>query len=102
MKEIIVTQRFTRDVQRIKRALKHDIGDWQTLEYVLELLQQGRTLPDGFKDHALLYSLSGFREFHMDGDWLVIYRNRPNAIVLQRTGTHGDLFRRRPARSRKK
>ena len=48
MKEIVFTRRFERDFRRLKRRLSPHVLDYQTLEYVFELLQRGKSLPEGF------------------------------------------------------
>ncbi|MDR1979333.1 MAG: type II toxin-antitoxin system YafQ family toxin [Synergistaceae bacterium] len=44
-------------------------------------------------DHPLQGDWSGYREFHIEPDWVVIYRNVDEFLVLERTGTHSDLFK---------
>lgn len=43
---------------------------------------------------ALSGSWKGYREIHIEGDWLVIYRveKQELQLVLTRTGSHDDLF----------
>jgi mRNA interferase YafQ len=35
----------------------------------------------------------GYREFHAEFDWILIYRIVDEFLVLARTGTHNDLFK---------
>ncbi|MDE0052458.1 MAG: type II toxin-antitoxin system YafQ family toxin [Rhodospirillales bacterium] len=35
----------------------------------------------------------GHREFHVESDWLVIYRVKGDELLLVRTGSHTDLFK---------
>jgi mRNA interferase YafQ len=35
----------------------------------------------------------GFRDLHIEPDWLLLYRIAGNEVQLARTGTHSDLFR---------
>jgi addiction module toxin, RelE/StbE family len=53
----------------------------------------GLRLPDHYRDHPLSGEWTGYREFHAAPDWLVIYRIVRNYLVLARTGTHADLFK---------
>ena len=68
--------------------------DMKKLDDVIILLAQGLPLPPKYKDHALKGNWNGFRECHIAPDWLLIYRYEENVLilVLQRTGTHSDLF----------
>ncbi|WP_278515161.1 type II toxin-antitoxin system YafQ family toxin [Succinivibrio dextrinosolvens] len=51
-------------------------------------------LPQSNKDHALNGNWKGFRECHIQPDWLLIYQISDDLLVLSltRTGTHSDLF----------
>ena len=99
MKEIVFTRRFERDFRRLKKRLAPHLVDYETLEYVFELLQRGKSLPEAFREHRLEREYAGFSECHLDADWLLIYRATRDRIVFHRIGTHGDLFRaRRSAR----
>jgi mRNA interferase YafQ len=101
VKEIVFTRRFERDFRRLKKRLSPHILDYETLEYVFELLQRGKSLPEAFMEHPLAGDYAGFSECHIDADWLLVYRITRSRIVFHRTGTHRDLFRsprRRPAR----
>ncbi|MEK6807226.1 MAG: type II toxin-antitoxin system YafQ family toxin [Pseudomonadota bacterium] len=94
MKQIRALPRFARDLRRLKRELPRNTLDFEILEYVLEFLSEGKPLPEVFRDHALRGEWSGLRECHLDADWLLIYRVKPDAIVLHRTGTHQQMFKR--------
>ena len=72
MKEIVFTRRFERDFRRLKRKIPRYALDYETLEYVFELLQAGKPLPEAFREHSLETDFAGFKECHMDADWLLI------------------------------
>jgi addiction module RelE/StbE family toxin len=46
------------------------------------------------RDHMLKGNYAGFRECHIDPDWLLIYAIDDSRLVLtaSRTGSHSDLF----------
>ncbi len=46
------------------------------------------------KDHALLGKYKGYRECHIQPDWLLIYLIEDDILTLTLidTGTHADLF----------
>jgi mRNA interferase YafQ len=79
---------FKRDVKRMERRGK-DLGK---LRRVLTLLLQGDELPAAYRDHALRGDWSGFRDAHIEPDWLLIYRVEGDDLQLARTGSHSDLF----------
>ena len=51
-------------------------------------------LSSEYRDHQLVGDYAGFRECHIEPDWLLIYRvdNGELELFLFRTGTHSDLF----------
>ena len=57
-------------------------------------LSRGEPLPEKNKDHTLSGNWSGYRECHIQPDWLLVYciENDILILTLSRTGTHSDLF----------
>ena len=45
------------------------------------------------RDHRLRGIWKGYREAHIEPDWLLIYGVEGDELQLVRTGTHSDLFR---------
>ena len=66
----------------------------QAITDVIKKLAEGETLPPKNRDHELTGTYKGFRECHIQPDWLLIYRINNNDLILflSRTGTHSDLF----------
>jgi len=81
--------KFKKDLKRAKRRKK----DISKLENVVVLLLDGEELPSRYKDHRLSGDYAGFRECHLEPDWLLIYRIQGEVLYLSRTGTHADIFR---------
>ena len=44
------------------------------------------------RDHLLRGIWKGYRETHIEPDWLLIYRVEGNELHLVRIGSHSDLF----------
>jgi mRNA interferase YafQ len=42
--------------------------------------------------HQLVGNYKGYRECHIESDWLLIYKIDGDVIIFERTGTHSDLF----------
>ena len=85
-----VTSKFRKDYKRcVKRGL-----DVSSLEKIIDLLLDGKTLDEQYKDHPLSGNYLGFRECNIQSDWLLIYKKDTNNLILTavRTGTHSDLF----------
>lgn len=83
------TGRFKKDV---KLAQKRGL-DSALLQDVVLILAKESPLPEKFRDHALTGDWRGFRECHLQPDWLLIYKAEAGTLILYRTGTHSDLFR---------
>ena len=79
---------FKKDVKRARKRGK-DLGKLRAL---LTLLLAGASLPPRYRDHALRGSWGGFRDAHLEPDWILIYRVHGDELQLARTGTHSDLF----------
>ena len=64
------------------------------IKKVIIALAGGETLEAKYRDHALTGDYSGFRECHIQPDWLLIYQINGDRLILflARTGTHSDLF----------
>ena len=89
MRTIIRKSRFKEDFKKLQSSGK----DLEKLAEVLRLLQQGRKLPEGCRDHNLTGNFSGCRECHISPDWLPIFQMTETELILVRTGSHSELFR---------
>lgn len=83
------TTKFKKD---FKKAIKRgcEIGRFKV---VVNMLQNGDTLPPKYKDHQLTGNWEGYRECHITPNWLLVYRVEEDklVLVLTRTGSHSDL-----------
>jgi len=90
--EIIPSSTFKKD---LKLAKKGGLN-LSFLKRVIDLLAASDSpLPKEYKDHNLCGNYEGFRECHIQPDWLLIYKkNQENLFLyLTRTGSHSDLFK---------
>jgi mRNA interferase YafQ len=84
------TAQYRKDKKRmVKRRLPMNL-----LDEVLQTLVEEKPLDPRHNDHALTGGYAGFRECHIQPDWLLIYAvDKGNLIlVASRTGSHSDLF----------
>lgn len=84
---------------RYSTKFKKDFKNCVKRNYQISLLQQAidilripDVLPVKNKDHSLSGNYTGYRECHIEPDWLLIYQQNENELILYRTGTHSDLF----------
>lgn len=90
MLNIVLSNRFKKDLKNIsKRNYNLDL-----LDEVVNTLAGQKPLPAKNMDHQLTGDYIGFRECHIQPDWLLIYRIDGDDLILflSRTGTHSDLF----------
>ncbi|MDD4059354.1 MAG: type II toxin-antitoxin system YafQ family toxin [Kiritimatiellae bacterium] len=86
----VYSTRFKKDVLLAMKRGK-DMGKLAT---VVELLCTGDPLPERYRDHPLSGRYAGFRDCHIEPDWVLLYRIEKNQLqlILVRMGTHSDLF----------
>lgn len=84
------TSNFRRDYKRIKKRGYN----LRMLQNVIDELLNERVLAPKFRDHSLSGDYIGFRECHIEPNWLFVYKidNKKLVLVASRTGTHSDLF----------
>jgi mRNA interferase YafQ len=85
---IVTTKAFERDVKRLRKRGK----DMERLLTVIEALRLRNPLDPRQRDHALSGDWQGFRDCHVEPDWVLVYRLDDEAVYLTRTGTHSDIF----------
>ena len=84
-------KRSGRFKKNYKLAQKRGL-DTNLLRDIILKLGNGIPLEEKYQDHSLKGNWEGFRECHIQPDWLLIYRVDGNELMLYRTGTHADLF----------
>jgi mRNA interferase YafQ len=88
MRSPFYSGQFERDVKRLQRRGKN-MGKLKTL---IELLLSEQQLPAKYKDHPLKHNWAGYRDAHVEPDWVLIYTVSEAAVRFERTGTHEELF----------
>ena len=66
--------------------------DLEKIKAVIDLLVAGEPLPSKNRDHKLGGNWIGRRDCHIEPDWILIYKLTEDGLLLERTGTHSDLF----------
>ena len=82
------TTQFKKDVKRLQKRGK----DLAKIITVIDLLLAKKLLPPKSRDHQLGGNWSGRRDCHIEPDWILIYKPSDDELLLERTGTHADLF----------
>ena len=90
MLEVVLSNQFKKDLKLAKKRGRNlDLPD-----SVVNTLANGEKLPDKNHDYELSGEYRGFRECHIQPDWLLVYRinNDEIFLFLSRAGSHSDLF----------
>lgn len=82
------TKVFDKDLDKMEKRGK----DLSKIEAVITLLVTEQNLPRRLCDHPLKGNWKGYRELHIEPDWLLIYKVTEVELFAARTGTHSDLY----------
>lgn len=85
---IVQPRAFKKDLKKQHRRGK----DLAKLRAVVDLLHAGQPLPKKCVDHSLSGNWTGWRDCHIEADWVLIYKITSDTLILGRTGSHSDLF----------
>ena len=90
MLDLVMTTQFRKDLKHINKRGK----DLSLLKDVLQTLREEQALEEKYRDHALTGNYIGFRECHIQPDWLLVYAINKEELILiaSRTGSNSDLF----------
>lgn len=90
MREITRTPHFRNDLKKVARSGRNDT---KALLDVIGMLAAGAQLPEKYLDHPLTGPCAEYRECHIHFDRLLLYRLEPGRLVLVRTGSHADIYK---------
>ena len=79
---------FEKDVKRLRKGGK-DMGK---LRAMIDRLCSRRPPDSRHRDHVLTGDWKGWRDCHIEPDWLLIYKVDGGDLALGRTGSHSELF----------
>jgi len=87
--KIQYTNQFKKDYKRIQKQGK----DLEKLRSIIEKLSSNQLLEPQYRDHPLIGNWRGYRDCHIESDWILIYKITTDTLILARTGSHSDLFK---------
>ena len=88
MLDVRYSTKFKKD---FKTCIKLGL-DTSLFKKAVDTLRIPAPLPPKNKEHNLSGNYAGYRECHLQPDWLLIYQQTDTELLLHRTGTHSDLF----------
>lgn len=78
MLDIVLSNRFKKDLKlAAKRGYRLEL-----LNDVVEQLAKQEKLSEKCRDHELSGNYAGFRECHIQPDWLLVYRIEDKELIL--------------------
>ena len=91
MLDIRRSTQFKKDLKKIIKQGK----DLSLLEEIVNKLISHQPLHEKNCDHYLSGEWKGYRECHINPDWLLIYKvdEKLDLLRLMRTGSHSELFK---------
>jgi len=81
MLRLVLSSKFKKDLKRTKKRGKN----LNKLYSIITKLQNQTLLDPSYKDHPLTGNYEGFRELHIEPDWLLIYAIKDDILVLSLT-----------------
>ncbi|PHM66811.1 mRNA interferase YafQ [Xenorhabdus stockiae] len=78
-KGVKLAQKRHKDIEKLKELMKF-------------LINNELPLPTVYKDHPLHGNYKGYRDAHIEPDWILIYKITSDLLRFERTGTHSDPF----------
>lgn len=89
MNVLKISTQFKRDLKRYKH--RRNIID--ELEIVLNILREGKPVPENYRPHRFTGDYVGYMECHIESDTLLIWWDREAGVIkLVRFGSHSELF----------
>ena len=89
------TKSFQSDWARLSRSGRYDMN--RLKEVMLLLIANNGPLEPEWRDHSLEGDWDGYRECHVGGDFLLVYKldhvGKAEMVVFIRAGTHSELFK---------
>jgi mRNA interferase YafQ len=85
------TNQFTKDWTALTHSGRYNMGELK--KAMLLLIAHDEPLPAHYLDHPLKGDWATYRECHIGGDFLLIYKTVGCTVYFVRAGTHSELFK---------
>ena len=91
MFEVSYHNKFKKDLKLLKKRKK----DLSLLKEVITMLVEEKALPKKYHEHDLAGEYKGYKDCHIQNDWVLIYKidKKIYLISFYRTETHSDSFK---------
>ena len=82
------TSQFKRDY---KKALRQNHDTFELTKVLIKLSRRDK-LDLKYQDHPLTGEYKSYRDCHIEPDWVLIYKQTDEELILARIGSHAELF----------
>ncbi len=91
MYDIRFSKKYTKAIKKLAKAGKVNLVD---VNLAINILAAQKPLPSGYRDHKLQGEYEGYRECHIQGDLLLVYKIEKKELILLLIdiGSHSFLF----------
>lgn len=88
---VFPSKQYNKSLKKVLRSGKVKIKE---IDSVVDLLSSGKRIPESYRDHPLHGVYVGYRECHIKGDLLIVYKieDKKLVLILADIGSHNDLF----------
>ena len=87
-RKLIRAKSFIKDYEKRRLTDQH----YSKFIILVSKLLSNEPLPNEAKDHFLKGNWIGYREFHITGDIIIVYKIQEEYIILVRIGSHSQIF----------
>ncbi|OGG45399.1 hypothetical protein A2673_01260 [Candidatus Kaiserbacteria bacterium RIFCSPHIGHO2_01_FULL_50_13] len=94
MYSIVSSHRFSRSLKKIQTSGTFSTSAASNFELIVICLKRGQAVLTTRRDHALASDMSAYRECHIKGDLLLVYRRFDSELIIELVdiGTHAQIF----------
>ena len=93
MRKIFTYKGYRKDFKLLEKRISSTGWDLDKINKAVSHLQNSDILPRELLDHALVGDYKDFREIHIHGDLVIVYKRDDKELHLRRIGRHQDLFK---------
>ena len=65
----------------------------EKLQTIITILMSGKLIPSQYKDHPLKGKYDGFRDLHIEPDWVLVSCIKKDIVYLSAIGSHSYVLK---------
>jgi mRNA interferase YafQ len=91
--EIIIENRFKKDIERDKKSGRYSKKDFELLKEIINKLANNGAIDEKYKRHLLKGDLKRYECIHVKGDWLLVFKITSRELYLVMLGKHSQVYK---------